>query len=705
MAVYKTVTSYSYIQTFYADPDRVGGSNEISLTDVTLFFKTKADSSNVRVAICEVENDQPVLSKVYSESEAYLTSSSITTSLIDPRESGTVFTFLQPVKITTGRWYGVLVVFGTSGFELWTNKVGDNVVNAGGGQGVISGGSIEAGKLYRGSNSNALTAINNEDLMYSVNIAKYTSNTTPVVYTNPNYEFLTITNRSATRFLTGERVYKQTANATGNVALVAGSNTIVGNGTSFTSYSAGTPIVVYGNTTHTQVLTISSIANNTYLTVNAPIPYSNAQTKFTVPVAAKVYYQDDINRKLYLTDSNANTSSKLAAGDILIGEDSRANCSIVSVDAYSLDRFRVFADANTPSSGQINLNLGATVYDGASYTFDTNKFQNVQINSVNVTDISDYDAYVLSRSLEVDNATLYSNNSLGVLRKSLVISGSLSVGQSNAVLYSVPTISTAAIDLFTIQNKTTNTYTTTDANGVVIDTEVSNQGIALSKHISKKVAFANNKFAEDVRVFMTAYRPVGTDIKVYAKVYNSQDPDAYVDKAWSPLEYKENINNYSSSEDGGDFIEYELGLPQHSEIANTLPGTFTTQLGNNIIVAAGVTSNTYVKANDVIKLYSPLFANTDYIVAVVTAANTSTITLGAPIANNGVVGSGMKVERLKYYNTAFNNITNDNVARYYNSSLVEFDKFDSMQIKIVLLADNTYKVPSVDQIQVIGVSA
>ena len=105
-----------------------------------------------------------------------------------------------------------------------------------------------------------------------------------------------------------------------------------------------------------------------------------------------------------------------------------------------------------------------------------------------------------------------------------------------------------------------------------------------------------------------------------------------------------------------------------------------------------------------IKIYNPLLPQ-NYIVAVVAAANTSTITLGRAIANNNVVGSGFKVDRLKYYNVAFNNNTNDNVARYYSSSLVEYDKFDSMQIKIVMLADTTYKVPKVDQIQVIGVSA
>jgi hypothetical protein len=54
---------------------------------------------------------------------------------------------------------------------------------------------------------------------------------------------------------------------------------------------------------------------------------------------------------------------------------------------------------------------------------------------------------------------------------------------------------------------------------------------------------------------------------------------------------------------------------------------------------------------------------------------------------------------------AFNNVNNTNIARYYNSTLAEFDAFDSMQVKIVMLADTTIKVPRIDQIQVLGVSA
>jgi hypothetical protein len=209
-------------------------------------------------------------------------------------------------------------------------------------------------------------------------------------------------------------------------------------------------------------------------------------------------------------------------------------------------------------------------------------------------------------------------------------------------------------------------------------------------------------------MFMVAYRPKGTEIRVYTRVHNSKDPEAFDDKSWTPLEYTQNANRFSSTDDESDFVEFELGLPQYSESSYTLPGTFTTALGSASIVAAnsGYSNTTNLIANnDLINIYNPLFPQTNYQVAAVKEANATHITIGGVIETNNIAGTGYKIDKLKYNNVAFNNINNTNISRYYNSTLAEFDAFDSMQVKIVMLADNTYKVPRIDQIQVLGVSA
>lgn len=86
------------------------------------------------------------------------------------------------------------------------------------------------------------------------------------------------------------------------------------------------------------------------------------------------------------------------------------------------------------------------------------------------------------------------------------------------------------------------------------------------------------------------------------------------------------------------------------------------------------------------------------------SANSTAITLFKPISNTNIVGD-VSVQKLKYKNVAWNNIANDNVVRYVTSSYTEFDTYNTMQIKVVLLAESTHVVPRVEQIQVIGVSA
>lgn len=781
---------YNVVQTFYADPELVNNSPEISVTNIHLFFKERPSSTknksgmvdpSVTVSICEVENDEPVLTKIVTDSVTRLFASEVFVS--SNASEATFFRYRKPVKLATGKTYGIVVSTDDPGFELWYNKQGDRLI----GTNTKSPGSNlkRDGKLFKRNNSNVFTAVNDTDIKFTIDIAKYTANTITEVYVNKFYEFFTIADRKG-QFYGGEWVYKNTANAVGNVAVTQGSNVVIGTGTSFNTLSAGQFVVIYANSSISQPYAIGSISNATHMTLTTNVAFTNVSTKFMSTVTGRVYFQDEMANQMFLTDSSATSSIKFAAGDVLVGTDSRATANIVSIDQFSLDRASLKGDIKTPAAGTIKTIITAAYDDGSGYTFTEAQAEDIEVNATKVKNISTYDAYILSRSTEVDES-LYTNTSLGIFNKSLKIQADLKVQTSTGNLYYSPTIDTNKMDLYSIRNYVSNVYTTVDNNGVVIDTEVAGNGLAIARHISTKVNFATNKFAEDVRVYMSAYRPANTELRVYARLHNSADPEAFDDKHWTPLEYVgDNANRRSASNNEDDYVDFELGLPSYIETANNIKATFTSSLGSYTLnaskaikktfnantgvanttdfitlsghefangdqvfysvdtgntaiggltenesyyivqanssgvklsttvggaavnVTSGVTESghslSYVLPNDVIKLYSKLFPE-NYIHAVVNSVSTSSIDLKSTVANNGVVGSGMLVDRVKYPLTAFNNITNDNVARYYNSSLVEFDQFDSMQIKIVMLADTTNRAPKVNQIQVIGVSA
>ena len=703
---YFTTPEYSVIQTFYADPDIVGKSSQVGITSIEVFVKVKPNPSKnisgnpkpgVTIKICDVENDEPILDKCYASSISRKEYDEI--YAFADASTPVTFGFEKPVKLATGKFYGIVISCDDPSYEFWVNKTGDKLVNTN----TPSPGSniVKDGKLYLKNNSSVFKSLSDTDLKFKINAAKYTETSITKTFVNANYEFFTIEGRTG-NFLGGEWVYKNGAYNSGLLSVVRGSNIINGIGTDFLTLVEGDPIIVIGDGTKKEVLFVSSVSNNTLMTTKNPSPFSNTGASFFKSVVGKVYYKDELANKLYLNYSTANTLY-FDVGSTLIGADSNASANVASVDALSIDRIKVKGDIRTPAAGKIDINFTAAAKSGGTYNFTDNREEKVEINDVRVKNLTKYDAYILSRSEEIMNNNLYSNTSLMVGNKSIKINARLQLNTTESNFYTSPSIEGGQIDLYSMKNTISNNYIVT-SNGISIDSEVGGNGAAVARHIAKKVDFTKENFAEDVRVFMTAYRPLGTDIKVYVKVHNSQDPEPFDDKAWTPLDYVTDPNKYSSSEDLNNFIEYELGLPAASETGVEVPGVFKATLNSDIIAASGVNPSGYIANNDVIKIYSPIFPE-NYTVAVAKSANTTAITLGSAITSASVTGNGLLVAKVKYPNIAFNNPLNSNISRYYNDALVEIDSFDSMQIKIVFLSDSTYVIPKIDQIQVLGVSA
>jgi hypothetical protein len=705
---YFAPASYSLVQTFYADPEIVNGASEVTITSLDLFFKTKPSqaanlsgnpNAGVAIAICEVENDEPNLQKTYSLSLSYKDYSRI--YAFGDASAATTFGLNQPIKLATGRFYGIVVIFEDPGYELWVNKAGDRLINTN----IPSPGvnSNKDGKLYLRNNSGVFNSLSDTDIKFNLRCAKYIANNDKKIFVNKNYEFFTVTGQTGS-FLVGEYVWQNTAPQTGTITINQGTNTINGVGTTFTALDTDQMLVLQSGN-NSQVVQVSEVVNNTQMSVTQLIEFSNTAARYIDTAVGKVYVQDRANNLIYLKDSNANTSV-FAANGVLKGTDSGAEATISSVDNLSYDRVRLRGSIRTPSNGLIETTLKPTIKVGNDFVYSENNAERVKINNQQAYNITNYDAFILSRSNEVAQTALYSNNELFVDKKSIKIEADYTVLGSGDT-FSSPLLESSKLDLFVVKNEVSNTADTV-IGGVTYDTEVFDNGLALSKHIGTKVSFSNDKFAEDVRMFMVAYRPRGTEIRCYVRVHNSRDPEAFDDKAWTPLQYVQNAARFSSTDDENDFVEYELGLPAFSEAANTVPGTFTTAFGSNSIEAANSDVSditTYVANNDVIRIYNPLFPDTNYQVATVQEANTTHIIIGGTISSNNVAGPGYRIDKVKYPNIAFNDINNTNISRYYNSTLAEFDAFDSMQVKIVFLADNTYKVPRIDQIQVLGVSA
>lgn len=122
-----------------------------------------------------------------------------------------------------------------------------------------------------------------------------------------------------------------------------------------------------------------------------------------------------------------------------------------------------------------------------------------------------------------------------------------------------------------------------NANAVITVTgETSSKGgNSYAKYFTKKVVLAPGNDSGDLRVYYTAYKPLGTAVYVYYKILNSLDTATFESGNWQLMTTIGNPNTYSTSRT--DLYEYEAA-----------PGIFASNLpDNSISYTSSLTGQTY----------------------------------------------------------------------------------------------------------------
>ena len=104
-------------------------------------------------------------------------------------------------------------------------------------------------------------------------------------------------------------------------------------------------------------------------------------------------------------------------------------------------------------------------------------------------------------------------------------------------------------------------------------------GDANARYITKRVTLTENQTAEDLKVFITAYKPSQTEIRVYYKILNAIDPDDFDDKSYFEMTQnsKSGINSVKDKLD--DFIEYEYTIASANKTGTNGEVTYTNAAG------------------------------------------------------------------------------------------------------------------------------
>lgn len=371
-------------------------------------------------------------------------------------------------------------------------------------------------------------------------------------------------------------------------------------------------------------------------------------------------------------------------GLTLRGHVSGAYANIVSVDNKSITEI-------WPQFQEINSVDGTITVDhaysnGTTLGVSAGLYRPTTLKAFNK--LADYPAILASTSNE-------KGANSGVSSRFNVV---FTVNKDVDFLFETPVIESQRATVMTYEN---------DINNDATD-EHTNNGNAISKYIGKRIGFDQDSASEDLMVYVRGQRPAGTDIQVYAKLHNSIDDEPFDDKLWTKLT-KTTPEVFTNPYDSNSLTTIGYTLPQYPEVASTLAGVVATS-NNSANVDGSGTNFTSALIGKLVRIWSPLNVTNHQVAPVIAVANTTRLTLGSPVVNNSVqesvVGTGLKMDLLSYVGTGFNNILNDNVARYYTqTNQAEIDGFDTFAIKVVLLSDNKYIVPTVEDIRMVGVSA
>lgn len=332
--------------------------------------------------------------------------------------------------------------------------------------------------------------------------------------------------------------------------------------------------------------------------------------------------------------------------------------------------------------------------DTSSETYGNNRFATATFNSN--TDVSSTNNFITVSSNQ------FVNND--VLRYIVSPGNTVVTGLSNNQSYFVVSANSTGVKLASTLGGVAIDITATGTSET--GHTLKRDGIAFSKYVSKQVILDVDQIAEDLIVYMTAFKPSSTDIEVYAKLISEDDGESFNTKNWSKLTLDVPTGSKVVSLDSNpnDFVELKYILPSSHPGTEVTSGTFQTTLTSAVVTGSYSTVNTDIIAGDLVKVYNPTFPET-FFIDTVTSSNTTTFTVSKAVSNSSLVSLGLKVDKVTDKNSAFLNNQNFNIVRYFNRSMAKYDGFKTFAIKIVLKSDNYYLVPRVAEYRAIAVSA
>jgi len=492
-------------QTFIID--KANYPNGLFLKSIKVFFasKPKADNSPVTLSIVGTLNGYPDgntldHSVVTKDPNSIKVSSS--PQYLDPN-SYTEFKFSSPVYIRPGILYAFLLKSSSKEYTLWTASNGDtalasstkNLPTDPTPSSITKIGSAPyVGALFISQNSQTWNADQNQDLMFVIDRCVFDITKTPTIeHVIPkNLPQRTLVDQSVQYFLDANTVNSSTDLISKSDVLVDAFNITT------TDFLPTTTMIDYKYAATLQTGTSTGQVNVT-------------PGKYGTPTSNDIYLNDGLGERILLANSSTSFTlfSKLTSSD--------SSVSPIISDAGTT----AYAIKWNINNCELSNNIITLVSGGSGY--------NVQTTSISID---------LPTGKNGTTAFIGANITNGIVQ-SVYLTSPGSGYIETPKIYIVDA------------NNTPGTGATVKITGETS----SSGGNGLAKYVTKKVVLDAGFDSGDLNVYLTAYRPVNTDILVYYKILNRADTQRFEDGSWQLMnKIKNSESSYSKTRD--DLIEY-----------------------------------------------------------------------------------------------------------------------------------------------------
>lgn len=540
---YTTNTSDVNTATYYTPYDPVAQSfiidptnfpNGAFLSSAKFFFASKpgspTDTSPITLSIVGTLNGYPN-GATLDHSIVSLTPSQVQTSSQPQYLDSTTYTefkFSAPVYIQPGVLYAFILKSNSNEYTMWTASNGDTALASS-----VKNAPTDplpstitkistapyVGGIFLSQNSQTWTPDQNQSLMFTIDRCVFDTSQTPTV-----------------RLVVPKKLPQR--------ALIDSAIDYFNNANNMTN--------VIGTTTNSDLLVDAfNVTSTDFVPTSTNIAYNYDATLQSGTSAGQVA----INPGKYGTSMYDHITLDDNKGERILQANSDTSFSLYA-QLYS------GSDAVSP----ILSDAGTSVY-AIQYSIN-----NCELSNSSITLVSGGASYNTAYTTVSVSAPTGKNGSQAYAAATIV------GGVIKSVYFTSPGSGYIETPILTI---TDSTASGSGASAIITGETSQHGGNALTRYVTKKVVLDAGFDSGDLNVYMSAYRPVGTDINVYYKILNRNDTQAFDDGLWQLMTKTNNSDTVYSSQ-RSELFEYTFA-----------PGTLTAGKDQGYVSYISTNGQTY----------------------------------------------------------------------------------------------------------------